>query len=127
MVQPSERLDEHIHTLITVLVTPSSEEVQSVFQIEVIVAVEMPSDEVVNLFFRLSVEVLELVHGRKLDDIQAVGKDTIWFSLEQMLTLVGRDVGDSSEDITRMGCCTFNTVTVVNSSLACFGVDIKVL
>lgn len=72
-------------------------------------------------------KVLEFVHGRKLDDVKTIGKDTIWFSLEKMLRFVGGDVGDGSENIARVGCCTFDTVTVVDPSLARFGVDIKVL
>lgn len=127
VVQPSERLDEHIHTLIAVLITPGSEEVECVFQIEIVVAIEMSSDEVVDLLLGLGVEVLEFVHSRKLNDVEAIGKNTIWFSLEQMLTFVCRNMRYSSEDIARVGCCTFNTVTVVDSSLACFSIDVKVL
>lgn len=90
-------------------------------------AIEMPSDKVVDLFLRLGVKVLKFVHSRKFDDVKAIGKNAIWFSLKQMLTFIGRDVGDGSENITGMSCCTFDTVTVVDSSLARFGVNVKVL
>lgn len=39
--------------------------------------VEMTSNEIVDLLFGLDVEVLELVHCGKLDDIQTVGQDAI--------------------------------------------------
>jgi hypothetical protein len=40
-------------------------------------AVEMTSNEIVNLLLGLDVQVLELVHGSKLLDVQTVGQDTI--------------------------------------------------
>jgi hypothetical protein len=40
--------------------------------------IEMTSDEIVNLLLGLYVEVLELVHGSKLLDVETVGEDTIW-------------------------------------------------
>ena len=40
--------------------------------------VEVSPDEIVDLLLGLDVEVLELVHGRKLLDIETVGQNTIY-------------------------------------------------
>ena len=82
MVQASQRFDEHIAPLISVLVPPSSEKVKSIVRVEIVVAVEMPSYKVMDLLLRLLMEILELVHGRELDDIQSVRKDSIRLALE---------------------------------------------
>jgi hypothetical protein len=70
-------LDEHINTFVPVLVSAGSEQVDGVLQVKVIVAVEVASDEVVNLLLGLDVQVLELVHRGELDHIQTVGQDPI--------------------------------------------------
>jgi hypothetical protein len=44
-------------------------------------------------------QILELMHGLEIDDIQAVWQDTIQFSLQQMLRLVCNDVGDSGKNL----------------------------
>jgi hypothetical protein len=41
------------------------------------VAIEVTSDEVVDLGFGHGVEVLELVHGGELDDVETVRQDAI--------------------------------------------------
>jgi hypothetical protein len=41
------------------------------------VTVEVAADEVVDLLLGLDVEVLELVHGRELDDVETVGQDAV--------------------------------------------------
>ena len=83
--------------------------------------------KVMNLFLRLGVKILKLVHRGKLDNVQSIGQNTIWLAFEQVLALVSRDVRNCGEDITRMGRCTFDTVTVVNSSLARFSIHIEIL
>jgi len=55
-------------------------------------AVEMASDKLVNLALACRMEILELVHGLELDDVQAIWQDAIWFSLQKMLGLVCGDV-----------------------------------
>lgn len=72
-----ERLDEHVNTLVAVLVPTGGEEVQSVVQIEVVVTVEMATYEIVDLLLGDSVKVLELVHCGELGDVQTVGEDSI--------------------------------------------------
>lgn len=90
-------------------------------------AVEMASNEVVNLLFRLLVQILELVHSRKLLDVQTVGQHSVRFTLQQMLTLIRSDVRDGCENIRGMCSCTFDAVSVVNATLARLGIDIEVL
>ena len=46
--------------------------------------VEVATNEVVNLFFSSSMEILELMHRLELDDVEAVGEDTIRFALEKV-------------------------------------------
>lgn len=98
MIEPGERFDEHVDALVAVLVSgqgrfsiaaqiqnshaasdsPSgSEHVQGVVEIEVVVAVEVTPDKVVDLLLREGVHVLEFVHGAELDDVQAVRQDTV--------------------------------------------------
>jgi len=45
-------------------------------------AVEVSSDEFVDFGFARSVQVLELVDGLELDDVQSIGKYTIRFPLQ---------------------------------------------
>ena len=73
----SKRFNKHINTLVPKLVSTGSEEVKSVVQIEIVMTVEMSSDEIINLFLGLNVEILEFVHCCEFLDIQTVGQDTI--------------------------------------------------
>jgi len=72
-------------------------------------------------------QVLKLVHGREFGDVQTVWQDTIWLALEKMLRLVGSNVGNSCEDIAGVRGGTLDTVSVINTTLSSFGIDIKVL
>ena len=127
VVQASQRLDKHIHTLIPVLVTSGSEEVQRLVRIEVIVPIEMTADKVVDALLVGLVQVLELVSCAELLDIETVGQNTVGLALEQVLALVGGDVGDGCKDIGGMCCAAFDAVAVVDTSLARLGVAVKVL
>jgi hypothetical protein len=69
----SKRLDKHINTFVPELVSSSSEQVKSVVEIEIVMTVEVSSDEIINLLLGLNVEVLELVHGSELLDVETVG------------------------------------------------------
>ena len=85
MNQTGQRLDEHVDTLIPVLVTTSREEVQSLVQIKVVVTVKMAAHKVVDALLVGLMQVLELVGSGELFDIETIGKDTIGLALEQML------------------------------------------
>ena len=90
-------------------------------------AIEMASDEVVDLVFRLLVQVLEFMHSRELLDVQSVRQNPIWFALQQVFALVRSDMRDSGENIRGMCSCTLDAVPVIDTTLARFSVDIEVL
>jgi uncharacterized protein (UPF0212 family) len=71
--------------------------------------------------------VLELVHGLELDDVEAVGDDAVGLALEEMLSLVGGDVGDGGKDVCTVGRAPLDAVAVVDTALAGLVVDVKVL
>ena len=127
VVKTSERLDEHVDTLVAVLVPTCGEEVERVFQIEIVVSVEVALDELVDLGFGDGVKVLELVHGRELDHVETVGEHAVRLAFEEMLGLVGGDVADRGEDVGTVSSGTLDAVSVVDATLARLVVDIKVL
>lgn len=53
MVQASQGLNEHVHTLISILVAARGEEVKGVLGIEVVVSVKVASDEIMDPFLGL--------------------------------------------------------------------------
>jgi hypothetical protein len=72
-------------------------------------------------------QILEFVHGRKLRNIETVGKNTIWLPLQKMLAFVCRDVGDSGENIARVRRSPLNAVSVVDTTLSSLRIHVKVL
>lgn len=67
------------------------------------------------------------MHCLELDDIEAIGKDTVWFPFEEVLTFIGSYVGDGGEDICAMGCAALDAISVVYTTLPCLVVHIKIL
>ena len=92
MVQAGQGLDKHVHPFVAVLVSPSGEEIKSVIGVKVVVAVEVPSHEVVDLLLVLLMQVLEFMHCGKLLDIQSIGQHAVWLAFQQMLGFVGRNM-----------------------------------
>lgn len=127
VVEASKGLDEHVDTFIPVLVTTSGEEVESLVGIKVVVSVEVASNKVVDALLVLLVEVLELMGGRKLLDVQTVWQDTIRLSLEEMLAFVCSNVGNRGEDIARVSGSAFYAVPVVDASLSSLCINIEIL
>jgi len=127
VVQASKRLDKHVDTFIPVLVTTSGEEVESLIRVKVVVSVEVASNKVVDALLVLLVEILELVSGRKLLDVQTIWQDTIWLSLEEMLAFVGSNVRNRSEDIASVSGSAFYAVPVVDASLSSLRINIEIL
>jgi len=72
-----ERLDEHVEALVAVLVPAGGEHVERVVEVKVEVTVEVTSHELVDLLLGHGVHVLELVHGRELVDVEAVGRHAV--------------------------------------------------
>ena len=127
VVQPRERLDEHVDPLVPVLVPAGGEEVERVLGLEVDVAVEVAAHEVVDLLLLLLVQVLELVRRRELDDVETVGQHAVGLALQQVLALVRGDVRDGGEDVGRVGRGALDAVPVVDAALARLAVDVEVL
>ena len=127
MVEAGERLDKHIHTLISELVATRSKEVEGVFWLEIVMTIEVTADKVVDLLLGLLVEVLELVQGRELGDVEAVGENTIGLALQLMLTLVSGNVGNRGEDIAGMGGSSLDAVSVIDTTLSGLGIDVEPL
>ena len=73
----SESFHKHVNTLISVLVPPGGEEIEGVIQIKVVVAIEVPTNKVIDLLLGDLMEVLEFMHGAEFDDVEAVRKDTV--------------------------------------------------
>ncbi|KAI6766392.1 hypothetical protein HG531_011614 [Fusarium graminearum] len=127
VVQSCQRLNKHVNTLIPELVTTSSEKIECVINIEVVVAIEMSADKVVDLLLCLLVQVLELVNSRELCDVETIRQNAIGLSLQQMLRLKSCDMRNSGENIASMCGGSLNTVSVVYTTLASFSVDIEPL
>ena len=72
-------------------------------------------------------QVLELVHRLELDDIQSIRQHSVRFPLQQMLTLVRSYMRYGSKYIGAMCGGALDTVSVVDSALSGFVIDIKVL
>lgn len=127
VVQPGQRLDEHVDTLISEFVTTGCEDIDGVIRVKVVVAIKVTSNEIVDLLLGNLMQVLEFVDRRELCDVQAVRQHTVRLALEQMLRLKCSDVRYSGEDVARMGGSALNAVAVVDTALTSLGVDIKVL
>jgi hypothetical protein len=72
-------------------------------------------------------QVLELVHRLELDDIESIRQHPVRFPLQQMLTLVRSYMRYSSKYIGTVCGGALDTVSVVDSALSGFVVDIEVL
>lgn len=127
VVEASKRLDEHVDTLVAVLVPSSSEHIQCIVDIKVIMSVEMPTDELIDLRLGCGVQVLELVHRLEFDDVKPVGDDAVGLSFEEMLRLVRGDVRYSREYVRAVRSGALDAVAVVDSAFARFVIDVEVL
>lgn len=87
----------------------------------------MASNEIVDLFFGLLMQILEFVHGGKFGDIETIGQHTIGLALQEMLALVCRNVGDRGEHVTGVCSCALDAVSVVDTTLSSFSINIKIL
>lgn len=106
-----EGLDEHVNTLVTVLVSTGGKEVESVLKVEVVMTVEMSSDEVVDFGLGEGVHVLELVHGRELGHVKTVGDDTIYIEQRNMTM-------QTVSDPNHTRCPTMSAHAAVKTNLA---------
>src|SRR5262249_48529783 len=112
---------------ISILIPACREDIECVIQVEVKISVEVTPHKFMNFLLVRGMKVLELMHGRELLDIQAIGQDTVRFSLQQMLTFVGGDMGDCGENIGGMCCSAFDAIPVIYASLPSFRVNVEPL
>lgn len=101
--------------------------VKGIVKIEVVMSVEVATDELVDLCFAGGVEVLEFVHSLELDDVETVRKNAIRLPLQKMLALVGGDMRNGGENVRTVRRGTFDAVSVVDSAFPRFVVHVKVL
>jgi hypothetical protein len=73
------------------------------------------------------VEVLELVHGLEFDYVQPIRQNTVWLALKEAFCLLRGKVRDGSKDIGAVGSRAFNAISVVDTTLPRFVIDIEVL
>lgn len=59
MIQPGQGFNEYIATFINKLITSCSKHVQCFVQIEIIMAMEMSSDEIVDFLLRYGMQILQ--------------------------------------------------------------------
>ena len=77
--------------------------IKSLLEVEVIMSVEVSTDEFINLRLGSSVEVLEFVHRLEFDNIQTIWQDTVRLALQQVFRLISGDMGDGCEHIGTVG------------------------
>jgi len=91
------------------------------------VSVKVSSNELIYFRFAGGVEVLELVDSLELHNIETIRKYTIWLSLEQVFALIGRNVGYGGENIRAVSSRSFDAISMVDSPLSSFVIDVKIL
>ena len=101
--------------------------IECVVEIKVVVTVEMAADEFIDLCLAGGVQILELVDGLKLDDIETIWQDAVRFPFQEMFALVGGDMRDSGEHVRAVRRRAFDAVSVVYPAFSCFVIDVKVL
>ena len=87
----------------------------------------MAANEIMDLGFSVLMQVLEFVHRAKLDDIETVGKNPIWFTFQEMFGFVRGDMRYGGENIGAMGRAPLDAVAVVDSTFTRFVVHVEVL
>ena len=127
MVQTCQSFNEHIDAFIPELVTTGREEVERIVSIEVVVTVEMSSNEIADLILSLLMEILELMHSREFFDVETIGEHAIRLPFQQMLGFIRCDVGYGSEDIGTVCCRSFYAVPMVDTTFTSFCINVEVL
>lgn len=127
MVKTSQGLNKHVAALIPVLVTAGDEKVKSIVEIEIVMAIEMAADKVVELLLRLGMEVLEFVNRGKLRNVETIREDAIRLPLKKVLTLESRDVRNRREHVAAVSSSTLNAVTMIDSALSGFRIHVEIL
>jgi len=72
-------------------------------------------------------QVLELVDSLELYNVETIREYAIWLSLEQVFALIGRNVGYGGENIRAVSSGSFDAISMVDSPLSSFVVDVEIL
>lgn len=72
-------------------------------------------------------EVLELVHGLEFDNIKTIWQDTIGLAFQEMFGFIRSDVRNGGEYICAVCRGAFDAISVVDTTLSGFVIDVKVL
>ncbi len=67
------------------------------------------------------------MRGGELLHIKAIRKNTIWFSLQQVLAFECCDMGDGGENIGGMSCCSLDAISMIYATFSGFSINIKPL
>ena len=127
VIETSQRLDKEVAPFISELVTASDEEIQRVVEVKVVVAVKVTADKLVDFLLFDLVQVLELVHRLEFDHVQPVRQYPVGFTLKQVFQLVSGNMGHRGEHIGGVSGTAFNAVTVVNTPLTGFNINVKLV
>ena len=125
VVQPCQRLDEDIRALVGELVPSRCEQVQGTIKVEVKVAVEVPSNKLVDLLLAGGVQVLELMQISF--HVKAIRSDQVRLPPHQVGGLHAGDLRHGGEDVRQVGPCPLDAVPVEDPSLARLLVAVEVL
>jgi len=101
--------------------------IEGVIEIKIIMAIKVAAHELVDLLLVSGMDILEFMHGLELDDIEAIWKHAVWLALEEMLTLIGSDVGDSGENVGAVSSGSLDAISVVDTAFSGLVIHVKVL
>lgn len=100
----SKRLNKHVDAFVAILIATCREKVQSVVQVEIIVAVEMTADKVVDFLLILRVEILKFVRRAKANIIDTSRPTHLNFTMFKPL-------GRTPSGLRLIKCSASNAVT----------------
>lgn len=87
----------------------------------------MTPHKLINLRLRRRMQILKLMHRLELDHIQPIREHPIRFPLQQMLTLIRRNMRHRCEHIRTMRGGPFNAVSMIDTTFASFVIDVEIL
>lgn len=125
MIEPSQRLNEHIRTLVPKLVPSGNEQIQRFLQIKIEMSVKVSARKFVNFLLCNGMQILKFMNCRKFLHIQSVRRYNVRFPFQQMFCLVAGNLRYGREYMRQMCGGPFDTVSMVDLSFAGFVVNWK--
>ncbi len=124
IIESGKSFDKNVRAFVAEFVSASSEKEQSLVQIKVKVAVEMASNELVDLLLGFGMKVLKFVQVSR--DVQTVGSDDIRLPFDQMFSLLTSNFRDGRKNVRKVGSSSFNAVPVIKTSFASLLIAIEI-